>query len=386
MKRSQDWTKIELFFTGDHYFSDLITTFRRAQQHIQVETYIFNIDSVTRILLDELVKATHRGVRVQLLVDGFGSFTSISTLEDFCKRHNIEFRVYQPFPLSRYKSARTIWLSYLFNTLRMFRRLNRRDHRKVIIVDGEVAYVGSMNLTHVHSRKALGAKAWRDTSVRVSGPQVEILNYAFKVSWYRALKLAFKRFRHKPKLLKHYDPRNSLVRLNTSLRDRWRLHHDLVKRIRNAQNRVCMTTAYFLPHRSLMQALKNAASRGVKVEILVPGPSDVPIIKWAGFELAHNLIKAGVQIYEYQTSILHAKVIMIDDWATVGSTNLNYRSFLHDLEVEIVLKDQENLRLLDEQWKIDLENSREFDKKIYESASWLQRQIARLAFRLRYLL
>jgi cardiolipin synthase len=376
-----NWAKVEVLATGDRYFSELLTSFRHAQKHIQIETYIFNIDSVTRVLLDELVKAQERGVRVQILVDGFGSFMSVQTLDDFCRRKNIEFRVYQPFPFG-FSGI----FAYAVNFFRLFRRLNRRNHRKIVVIDGTVAYVGSMNWTHVHSRRAFGNGAWRDTAVKVEGPPIEILNHAFKVSWYRALKLAFKRFRKKPPLLKHYDPRRSLVRLNTSLRDRWRLHHDLIHRIRTAEKRVLLTTAYFLPHRALMLALKKAAQRGISVSVLVPGASDVPLVKWAAFELGHNLLKAGVKIYEYQATNLHAKVMLVDDWATVGSTNLNYRSFLHDLEVEVVLKDRESLETLQEQWNQDIQNSVIFDIKTYESASWLRRLISQLAFRLRYLL
>lgn len=379
------WSKVELIFSGDEYFSELIASFRQAKRHIQIETYIFNIDTVTRGLLEELIKARERGVRIQLLVDGFGSFMSIPALADFCERHGIEFRVYQPFPLSAYGSGRTLW-SFMINFIRMFRKLNRRNHRKTVVIDHQIGFVGSMNWTHVHSRKVYGNKAWRDAAVKVEGELIEILSHAFKVSWYRALKLAFKRFRKKPPLLKGYDPRKSPVRLNTSLRDRWRLHHDLLLRIRRAEKRVQLTTAYFLPHRSLMRALRHAVHRGVKVEVIVPGPSDAPIVKWAAFELAHKLFKAGVKIYEYQKSNMHAKVVMIDDWATVGSTNLNYRSFFHDLEVEVVLNNPESLQLLEKQFDQDKENSQIFDQKMFDSISWPRRILYRLAFRVRYLL
>lgn len=380
----QNWTNIELLSVGDAYFSELLESFRNAKSQIQVEMYILNVDSVTRTLLEELVRARERGVRVQILVDGFGSFVSIPTLEDFCRRHQIEFRVYVPMFLRNH--AGRFWSYYLFNLLRLFRRLNRRDHRKMVIVDQKQAFVGSMNWTQVHSRKVNGPKAWRDTAVQVEGPGLEILVHSFRVSWYRANKQPFKRFRRKAALLKNYDPKKSMVRLNTSLHDRWRLHQDLLSRIRSARQRVLLTTAYFLPHRSLVRALQAAAARGIRVEIIVPGPSDVPIVKWAAFELAHNLTMAGIKIFEYQTSILHAKTVLIDQWATVGSTNLNYRSFLHDLEVEIVIDDTASLHWLERQWQIDIQNSRIFERGVYASASWLRRLASRLAFRLRYML
>ena len=381
----KNWTKIEVLAAGDHYFSELVKAFRNAQQHVQIEMYIFNIDSITRGLLEELVRARARGVRVQILVDGFGSYQSIPDLSGFCSRHDLEFKIYEPFSL-RQRASRKMLLTYALSLFRLLRKLNRRNHRKMVVIDSKWAFVGSMNWTQVHSRKAQGIKAWRDTAVLIEGPEVDILSQAFIVDWNRAQKLGDLRFQKKSPLLKYYDPRKSLVRLNTGLKERWRLNRDLLRRIRHAQNRVWLTTAYFLPHRSLMHALKKAAQRGVSVQILVPGQTDVPFVKLAAFELAHKLSLAGVQIFEYQASILHAKVMILDDWVTVGSTNLNYRSLFHDLELEVVLSDPDAIELIKNQWDFDLKNSLPFDNKIYQSASWFRRFLSRMAFRLRYLL
>ncbi len=381
----KNWTNIEVFPTGDLYFSELQKTFRNAQQHIQVEVYILNIDSVTRVLLDELVRARSRGVRVQILVDGFGSYQSIPDLAGFCSRNDLEFRIYEPFPFAQ-RASRKIFLAYALSLIRLLRKLNRRNHRKMVVVDSRWAFVGSMNWTQVHSRRAQGLKAWRDTAVGIEGAEVEIMSQAFNYDWIRAHKLGDLRLRKKSPILKYYDPRKSLVRLNTGLKERWRLNRDLLRRIRHAEQRVWLTTAYFLPHRSLIKALKKAAQRGVSVQILVPGQTDVPFVKFAAFELAHNLSVSGVNIFEYQMSILHAKVMMIDDWVTVGSTNLNYRSVFHDLELEVVLNNSKAMEQIQKQWEIDLKNSLPFDINIYQSASWVRRLLSRMAFRLRYLL
>ena len=380
-----NWTNIEVLATGDQYFAELLQSFRKAQKHIQIEVYIFNIDSITRALLEELVRARARGVRVQILVDGFGSYQSTPDLLGYCARHDLELKIYEPFPFSQ-RTHRKIFFAYALSLFHLLRKLNRRNHRKMVVVDHRQAFVGSMNWTQVHSRKAHGVKAWRDTAVRIEGHEVELLSHAFILDWNRALKIGDTRFRKKSPLLKYYDPRKSLVRLNTGLKERWRLNRDLLRRIRHAEHRVWLTTAYFLPHRSLMRALKKAARRGVSVIILVPGTSDVPLVKWAALELAHNLSLAGVKIFEYQTSILHAKVMRIDNWVTVGSANLNYRSVFHDLEVEVVLNDAKSLELIQQQWDSDLKNSLPFDVEEYRSASWFQRILSRIAFRLRYLL
>ena len=135
MNRTEDleknWTKIEVLATGDLYFSELVNVFRNAQQHIQVEVYIFNIDSITRVLLDELVRARARGVRVQILVDGFGSYQSIPDLSGFCSRHDLEFRIYEPFPFGQ-RTTRKMFLTYALSLFRLLRKLNRRNHRKMV--------------------------------------------------------------------------------------------------------------------------------------------------------------------------------------------------------------------------------------------------------------
>ncbi len=381
----KNWTNIEVLGTGDLYFGELVKSFRNAQQHIQIEVYILNIDSITRVLLDELVRARERGVRIQILVDGFGSYQSIPDLSGFCSRHDLEFRIYEPFPLAQ-KASRKMFLTYALSLFRLLRKLNRRNHRKIVVVDSKWAFVGSINWTQVHSRKAQGLNAWRDTAIAVEGAEVDILSQAFIVDWNRAQKLSDLRLRKKSPLLKYYDPRKSLVRLNTGLKERWRLNRDLLRRIHNSKHRVWLTTAYFLPHRSLMRALKKAARRGVSVQILGPGQTDVPFVKLAAFELAHKLSMAGVKIFEYQTSILHAKVMIVDDWVTVGSANLNYRSLFHDLEVEVVLNEAKAIDLIQKQWHSDIKNSLPFDNEVYQSASWFRRFLSRVAFRLRYLL
>lgn len=385
MKIPSYWTNIELFFSGDQYFSELISSFRQAHREILIEVYIFNLDNITRLLMEELRQARTRGVHVQILVDGFGSMTSIPALSAYCQRHQIDFRAYQPFLLSRWVQGRIFW-TYLLRIWRLLRKLNHRNHRKIVLIDRKDAYVGSLNWTQVHSRKVMNNKAWRDSAVKVEGSDVQVLHSAFRVNWNRAHQLGFKRFRKRHPLLRHYDPRKSLVRLNTGWRDRWRLHRDLLRKIRSAQTRVWLTTAYFLPHPALIRALKKAALRGVSVQIIVPGPSDVPIVKWAAFEMAQNLLKSGVEIFEFQTSILHAKSVLIDNWATVGSTNLNYRSVFQDLEAEIVMTDTNSLQTLEHQWLLDLKSSRPFNSETYSTAPWARRLIAKLLFRLRYLL
>jgi cardiolipin synthase len=157
-------------------------------------------------------------------------------------------------------------------------------------------------------------------------------------------------------------------------------------RLSTAQSRIYVTTAYFLPKRSLLRAFLKAARRGVDVQILIPGKSDVPMVKWAAFSMVRFLLQKQITMYEYQKSILHAKTMIIDDVVFIGSFNLNHRSILHDLEVEAVLKDPESLQSMLDQWHKDIQESKRVGERDFHRPSWWLRPLYRLAFRLRYLL
>jgi len=145
-----------------------------------------------------------------------------------------------------------------------------------------------------------------------------------------------------------------------------------------------ITNAYFIPRRSVLRALKKAAQRGVEVALVLPALTDVPIVQWASRSLYYRLLKAKVRIFEYQPSVLHAKTVIIDNWATVGSHNLNHRSMIHDYEVEAVLTDNQSLNELVNQWQIDVKSSQEITLESLGKFPWWTRWISRLAYWFRY--
>lgn len=371
------WTFIEIFYSGDKYFESLLADLKKAQHSITLESYIFTWDSLTLEVLSELKNARERGCDVKVIVDGFGSSAWIPQLRAFCRKHDIDFRVFQPMP------SFLGWIfTYFWKLSKYFKRFNRRNHRKVTIIDEKRAYLGSLNFTKSH----VGPQAWRDTGVCVEGIGVKRLSIAFHITYLRTIHRGFlgllKRLQWQPKM----DMNTSLVRLNTTQRQRRRLYVDLLRRIKTAEKHIYVTTAYFLPKRSLIRALSRAAKRGVDVRIIVPGKSDVPIVKWAAFSLLHLLKRKGVLVYEYRKSILHAKTMIIDDVCFIGSQNLNHRSLLHDLEVEAVFKDERTLQNMLTQWQVDIQHSQEVSATEYKATSWPARFFYKLAFRLRYML
>lgn len=377
----QNWENVQIYHSGDDFFSDMIKDIRLAQKSIQIEVYIFNVDQFTKVLLKELAAARVRGLDVQILVDGFGSFQSLGGLQKICNQENLNLKIFRPLPMSE-TGFRKYFFKYLFKLKYVLRRLNKRNHRKITFIDSQIAYIGSFNNTGVHSKSLKGKKSWRDTGVRLIGPELKHIQFSMNETWKwnrRARILSF--FKNK---LWNYVPEKSLIRLNTRRRWRQRLNHDLKLKIQQAQKQVLITSAYFLPTGPLLRALKKAARKGTRVQIIVPGPSDVPLVNLAALKLYANLHKAGVRVYQYQPEILHAKNFIIDDFFMIGSMNLNHRSLLHDLEVTVVLNDESSKKNLLDQWLIDLNQSHEFSYLSYEKLSALTQLLARLAFRFRY--
>lgn len=379
------WTRHQFFHSGDAYFAEMLRQIRVAKKKIQIETYIFEYDSLTRVLLEELKQASARGCTVQLLLDGFGSYYWQETVSEWCRKAHIDLRIFKPLPRGL-MSFRRLMLVFRLRLIGWMRGMNRRNHRKVALFDDHTAILGSFNMTQVHSEKIMGQKAWRDSAVLVEGPSVRDLHWAFSVAWTQSRRGHWRRFVFPLRRQRVYDPRSSDVRLNVSTRDRLSLARELARRLKRAERRIRIETAYFLPTRWLLNALLKASRRGVQVEVILPGVSDVPLVKWAAAEITSRLIAEKVRVFEYQPSILHAKFMIIDDWAALGSLNMNHRSLIHDLEVEAVFNDSTAVSELNFQWERDRDVCRPVSIEEFRRSSRLWRWLARLAFRLRYLL
>jgi len=377
------WTDIHFYHSGDEFYSRLIEEIRAAKSSITIESYIFAYDQLTEMVLVELAAAVKRGCSVRLLIDGFGSYFWQSKIKAECLKLGIHLRIFHPLP-QRIPFNYAIRWFFIMPLLKILKRLNRRNHRKITVIDNRIAFLGSMNFTQVHLESVMGHSCWRDSGVRLLGPPVQHLSQAFFESWLRAKYFRWTRLQWKYLKDRTYNTFHSLVRLNTSPRMRWRLYRDLLRRVRQSQNHILITTAYFLPRPRLARSLIKAARRGVRVEVIVPGISDVPIVRWAAYDLIHRMRIAGVQIYEFQNRVLHAKYMIIDQWASLGSLNINHRSMLHDYEVEAVFNDAESVGHLIQQWQKDQHDSLIIVEERYRATSWLKRLMSRILFLLRY--
>jgi cardiolipin synthase len=357
---SDRWISERVVADFDTYVAELERDIAAARRLVMLEVYIFGDDPIGRRIEDALAAAAARGVQVLLAVDGVGSSAWIERRASEVSRRGIQVRVYHPPPwqVLRFSVPTRQRLAVAGSWMRY---INRRNHRKVCLIDGALAWVGSMNLVREHSCALQGERAWRDVAARVEGEGVRLMVRAFIAAWRRAWRVLGPRFHPSFSLKSLHLPQspNGLVRLNHGLRMRRIYYRDLLSRIRHARRRVWIANAYFVPQGSLLEALADAAAGGADVRVVVPAHSDVWFMPFVAATFADHLARAGVRLYQYQPCMLHAKTMLVDGWASVGSTNLNNRSLRHDLEADVVLTSQASLAEMERIFAADIARSLE---------------------------
>jgi cardiolipin synthase len=366
--------KETVFSDGSQYFTSLLQDIAAAVTSIDLETYIFDLDLVGRRVVDQLLAAGRRGVRVRLMLDGAGSSDWNSSATEQLRQADVQVRIFRPLPWNiRQWEGVPPHLPWLTKFQHLLAIMSRRNHRKICLIDGCLAWVGSFNISKYHLPKAQGGEGWRDTAVRMEGFNLDELQHAFDSAWFDDPAKVSRRIFS----ISHF-------RLNHIRRRK--LRRDLLNRISRCQFRLWITNAYFVPDASFLRYLKKAARQGIDVRILLPGTSDIFFIPWASAAYYQNLLKSGVRIFEYTQSVLHAKIMIIDDWITVGSSNLDYRSLFQNLEVDIVLNLPSSKDAIREQFLDDLGRSQEIFIRDYPRRPWWKRLIGRIALYLRRLL
>ncbi|WP_035384643.1 cardiolipin synthase ClsB [Ferriphaselus sp. R-1] len=319
--------QLTLLRNGEEYFPHLLAAIAAAQHSIHLETYIFAADQEGRWVAEALQQAARRGVRVHVLLDGFGS----AALPDGW--------------VERMRSAgvTVLWFRQELGRFNFRRHRLRRLHRKLVVVDGRLGFVGGINII---SDISPGMHAPRlDFAVEVSGPVVHDMHAAARRLW--AL-VSWSQLRRRgdrdalPRQLKSDTRQKVAFLLRDNLRHRRDIERAYLKAIGQAQYEIVLANAYFLPGRKFRQALVSAAARGVRVVLLLQGRVDHPLQHYACRALYGQLLQAGIEINEYHASLLHAKVAVVDgQWATVGSSNIDPFSLLLAREGNLVVRDAE---------------------------------------------
>ncbi len=323
--------KATLLQDGPATYAAMFAAISQAKDHINLESYIIEDDAVGQQFADQLLAQQRRGVQVNVIYDSVGGINTPRLYFDQLAQAGVAVLEFNPVnPLQ----ARGTWL------------INNRDHRKLLIVDGRIAFLGGINISSVYSsgaiiRRSKKAKtttaAWRDTDLRLEGPVVAELQQLFMQTWNK---------QHGPTLAaKTYFPALSVMgkdmirAIGSTSDDPYSLIYlTLLSAIGNAEKQVYLTNAYFVPDPQLIKALLDAVARGVDVRLILPGYSDSALVWHAGRAHYANLLAGGVRIYERGGALLHSKTAVIDGvWSTVGSTNLDWRSFTDNDELNAVI-------------------------------------------------
>lgn len=343
-----------LYVEGDELYDAMVSTIGAAQFSVRMESYIFADDAVGRRVAVALAESARRGREVRLRVDYAGSRLELSdALVRELKNAGVRFEWSHRWQWSR------PWA------------FHRRNHRKLLIIDDAVAFVGGFNVHAASSLRTVGTSRWRDTHVRFTGPAV-----AHAIQIFDGAGHTLQSLRHRLQSL--------LLIPESTRRCRRRLRCEIDRAFRSARQRIWVTTPYFVPDSRLRRRLIAAARRSVDVRVLTPAKSDVPLAQWAARALYSGLLRHGVRVYEYEPRVLHAKTVLVDDaWASVGTANLDYRSLFINAEVNLVTNDATFCEELAREFLTDLEAAHEIKLEHWQRRAWWQVMREKFAWPLR---
>ncbi len=344
--------RVTLLHDGEQAFPAMLRAIESAQREVLVEMYWFASDGIGRRFADAISARAAAGVRVRVIYDAVGSVQTDSRM--FAKMREAGCLVEQYHPIAPWRARF------------QFAGINRRDHRKLLIVDRTLGFTGGVNLADEWAPRSEGGQAWRDETIRIEGPAVAQMRTIFQDNWQRlvgptqaaalAASLASRaRIGPAPDLSSSVQ-----ILANAVSGERRAIRRAYLRRIETARQSVWITNSYFIPDLRIRRALVLAASRGVDVRVLIPGKSDSAPAQLAGRRLYGRLLESGIRLYEWQSSVLHSKTAIVDGrWCTVGTYNLDYRSWRFNLEVVVAIEDRALCEAMERRFLDDITQTKE---------------------------
>lgn len=328
--------EVKLLINGEQKFEFLLKDLDNATNHIHLEYYIFEEDVIGNQIITKLINKAKEGVKVRFIYDGVGSKLS----------HKLRKRLTMA-------GVKAIPIMPVY--FPKFSKANYRDHRKIVVIDGKVGYVGGINVADRYINKK-GRKYWRDTHLRIEGEAVYSLQITFLLNWYYASK-------EKIDFSKELFPKtdidsNQCVQIAASGPDtNWAsIMQAFFVAINSATKRVWITTPYFIPNEPVLMAIKTAALSGIDVQIIFPYWPDSKIVHFASLSYMKEVLEAGVKVHLYTNGFIHAKTLLVDDvFSSVGTTNMDYRSFDQNYEINAMVYDENFANQLAQQFLTDVE-------------------------------
>ncbi len=359
-------TKAEIFTDGHSFFIELLAAIGRARHHIHIDMFIFADDPLGNLVADALIDKAGRGVEVRVVYDDVGCWNVDRRFFERMREGGVDVQAFLPVRFPSFTS-----------------KVNYRNHRKIVVVDGREGFIGGMNIA-LRYVKGTGDRAWRDTMVRVTGGAVYGLQRAFLVDWYFVERTLVSSRQYYPQPDGSVQsPCIAQIVTGSPISPYPEIMQGYVRVILGARRYIYIETPYFLPTEPVLFALKTASLGGIDIRIIVPEKSDSKFVEWAGRSYLRDMAAAGVKIYLYKAGFLHSKMLVCDDsLATCGSTNVDFRSFENDFEAnaffydgetamrfkDVFLRDQERSVLFGE---TELGRRPGFGRRLWESLTRL---------------
>lgn len=348
---------------GDETFRQMIQDMSDAKDHIHFQFYIIRHDTTGQQFKQVLMDKAREGVKVRVIYDGVGCVRLDKRYITELKSAGVEVVTFFP-----------VILPFLNN------KLNYRNHRKIVIIDGKIGFVGGLNIGDEYLGKDTRFGFWRDSHLRVEGESVYLLQNIFLKDWFFVTDESIEGDRYYPSLTE--EPGEELIQIAASGPDSdwesiWQMYFSIIA---TAQEKIYITSPYFVPDDSISMALKTAALSGLDVRLLLPSRPDHQTVFWASRSYFQELLEAGVRFYLYQPGFVHAKILLVDGVvASIGTANMDIRSFQHNFEVNAILYNSNSVYKLEEDFIQDLMDSRELTLEEYKKRPWHHRILESIA-------
>lgn len=353
----------KILTNGDETFRQMIQDMSEAKHHIHFQFYIIRHDTTGQQFKQVLIDKAREGVKVRVIYDGVGSVRLDKRYITELKEAGVEVVTFFP-----------VILPFLNN------KLNYRNHRKIVIIDGKIGFVGGLNIGDEYLGKDTRYGFWRDSHVRLEGESVYLLQNIFLKDWFFVTEENIEGDSYYPSLIE--EPGEELIQIASSGPDSdwesiWQMYFSIIA---TAQEKIYITSPYFVPDDSISMALKTAALSGLDVRILLPSRPDHQTVFWASRSYFQELLEAGVRFYLYQPGFVHAKILLVDGVvASIGTANMDIRSFQHNFEVNAIIYNSNSVYKLEEDFINDLMDSKELTLKEYKRRPWHHRILESVA-------
>ena len=353
---------VTILKNGVRIFPSMLAAIRAAKKTINIEFYIYWDGEIGRMFAEALAERSRAGVKVNLILDAVGSGPMSHDLTDFLTRNGVNVEWYHPLR----------WYN--------ISRVNHRTHRKLLIIDGEIGFCGGVGIADDWLGDADTRGHWRETVVRVEGPVVTQMQFAFLDNWIKSRGELLTGLNYFPQVEKRGTCLAQVVKSSPSEGSSTAKLLYIIS-IVAAKKSIYINSAYFVPDRDTTRAMEGAVRRGVDVRVIVPGEyTDVPIVRHAGRFYYGNLLRRGIRIFEYQPTMMHAKTMVVDGvWTTVGSSNFDDRSFRLNDEVNVNIYDESIAAQMEQMFFEDLARSEEVTRGRWLKRPWLERVKERVA-------